>query len=88
MKRLLIRVENSSHPPFRLQIRPGTRSCDVLVYLKLEEYVLSPASDPQKHFSLEEDLYHQISNDEKLIAQLSPDAVEATDKEEKGTYGS
>ena len=76
MKRLLIRIEGSTHPPFKLKIRPDTTSRDVLSHLKLDEdYVLSPLSDPNKHFSPEEDLHGLLKNDEKLIARISPEAA-------------
>jgi hypothetical protein len=58
MKRVLVRIHHSTHPPFKLQIRPGTRVSDVLVYLNLtEDYVLHPLSYPTKTFISEEDLY-------------------------------
>jgi hypothetical protein len=76
MKRLHVRIHHSSHPPFKLHIRPNTKVSDVLSYLNLtEDYIIFPLSDPQKHLTPEEDLYGQITNDEKLIATLSPHAA-------------
>ena len=40
-----------------------------------EDYSRYPPSDPQKHFTSEEELYGQIANDEKLIARLSPETA-------------
>lgn len=78
MKRCKIRIEHSTHPPFKLQIRPNTRVSDVLSYLNLteEDYVLQLLSDPTKTFTSEEDLYEEITNDQKLIATLSPEVAE------------
>jgi hypothetical protein len=70
MKRFLVRIHHSTHPPYRLKLRPGTKVSDVLAYLNLnEDYVLSPISDPSKIFTPEEVLYDLIKNDEKLIAR-------------------
>lgn len=75
MKRCKIRVEHSTSPPFKLQIRPNTLVSDVLAYLHLcEDYMLQPLSDPAKTFIPDEDLYELIENDQKLIARLSPEA--------------
>jgi hypothetical protein len=62
VKRLVIRVCGSRHPPYRVKIGPGTKTFDVLSHLKLgEDYIISPLSDPQKQFSPEEELYGEIS---------------------------
>jgi hypothetical protein len=77
VKRLVVRIHHSTHPPFKLQIRPNTRVSDVLAYLNLcEDYVLSPSSDPAKTFMPDEVLYELIESDAKLIATLSPEAAE------------
>ena len=77
MKRCKIRIEHCIYPPCKLQLRPGTKVSDVLAYLGLtEDYVLSPVSDPTKTFTPAEVLYDLIENDQKLIAKLSPQAVE------------
>lgn len=77
MKCLKIRIECSPYPPFKLQIRPGTKCSDVLSYLQLtEDYVLSPLSDPTKTFTPEEGLYDLIENDQKLLVRLSPEAAD------------
>jgi hypothetical protein len=77
MKRCKIRIEHSTHPPFKLQLCPNTRVSVVLASLNLcEDYVLSSIADPMKTFSPEEDLYGLIANGDKLIAKLSPQAVE------------
>jgi len=77
LKRLQVRIHHSTHPPFKLQIRPGTKVSAVLAYLNLtDDYVLLPLSDPAKIFTPEENLYDLISTDDKLIANLSPEAVE------------
>jgi hypothetical protein len=77
MKRLLVRIHHSTHPPFKLQICPGTKVSDVLAYLNLNDnYVLHPLSDPTKTFTSQEVLYDLTENDEKLIATLSPQAAE------------
>jgi hypothetical protein len=73
MKRLVVRIHHSTHPPFKLKLRPGTKVSDVLAYLHLcENYVLSPIADPRKQYTSIEVLYDLIKNDEKLIATLSP----------------
>jgi hypothetical protein len=75
LKRLQVRIHHSTHPPFKLKIRPGTKVSDVLAYLNLgEDYVLFPVSVPSKTFTPEEDLYGLIANDDKLVAKLSPEA--------------
>jgi hypothetical protein len=76
LKRIQVRIHHSTHPPFKLRLRPHTRVSDVLVYLNLpsEDYLLSLANDPTKTFSPEENLYVVIENDQKLIAKLSPEA--------------
>ena len=75
MKRCKIRIEHSTHPPFKLKILPGTKVSDVLAYLNLDEdYVLSSISDPATTFSPQEALYNLIENDQKLVAKLSPEA--------------
>jgi hypothetical protein len=75
VKRLKVRIEHSTYPPFKLQIRPNTRVSAVLASLHLcEDYVLIPADDPTKTFSSQEVLYDLVSNDQKLIATLSPEA--------------
>jgi hypothetical protein len=76
MKRLLVRIHHSTHPPFKLKLHPGTKVSDVLAYLNLDEedYVLSSLDDPQKHYTSTEVLYDLIASDAKLIAKLRPDA--------------
>jgi hypothetical protein len=77
MKRCKIRIEHSTHPPYRLKLLPATQVSHVLAYLNLtDNYVLLPLSDPAKTFSPEEKLYGLIANDQKLIAKLSPEAAE------------
>ncbi len=77
MKRVLVRIHHSTHPPYRLQLRPGTKVSDVLVYLNLpdEAYVIYQVSDPRKQYTSMEVLYDLIASDVKLIATLSPEAV-------------
>ena len=49
MKRILVRIHHSTHPPYRLKILPGTKVSHVLAYLNLnEDYVLSPTDKPTK----------------------------------------
>jgi hypothetical protein len=76
MKRCKILIHHNSHPPFKLQIHPGTKVSDVLAYLHLpkEDYILYPVSDPSKTLYPEENLYAVIESDAKLIAKLSPEA--------------
>ena len=75
LKRLHVRIHHSTHPPFKLQICPGTKVSAVLAYLNLnDDYVIYPLSDPSKPFTPAEDLYGLIESDEKLIAKLSPEA--------------
>jgi len=75
LKRLLVRIHHSTHPPYKLQILPCTKVSDVLVYLNLnEDYVIYRLSDPSKIYTPAEDLYGLIESDEKLIAKLSPEA--------------
>jgi hypothetical protein len=63
--------------PYKLRLRPRTKVSDVLSYLNLsDDYVLQPLSDPTKTLYPEENLYDVIENDAKLIATLSPQAVE------------
>jgi hypothetical protein len=58
LKRLQVRIYNSTHPPFKLKILPGTKVSAVLAYLNLDgDYVLYPISDPAKTFSPEEALW-------------------------------
>jgi hypothetical protein len=77
MKRCKIRIEHSTHPPFKLQLRPNTRVSFVLASLNLcEDYVLIPSDDPTKTFAPEENLYDLISPDDKLVAKLSQEAIE------------
>jgi hypothetical protein len=75
MKRILVRIHHSTHPPFKLRLCPNTKVSDVLAYLNLtEDYVLFSVSDPQKHYANTEVLYDLIESDAKLIAKLSPEA--------------
>jgi hypothetical protein len=77
MKRILVRIHQSTHPPFKLKLRPCTKVSDVLAYLHLcDDYVLCPVADPSKPFTPQEVLYDLIKNDEKLLATLSSEAVE------------
>jgi hypothetical protein len=67
MKRLQIRVIGSKRMPVKLQIRRGTRSCDVLAHLKLWDfYVLARASDPTTQFQYTEDLYAKVKTKRSL----------------------
>jgi hypothetical protein len=76
-KCVIVRIHHSTHPPYKLKLHTGTKVSDVLSYLNLtEDFVISPLSDPQKHFTSEEEIYGEIANDEKLIATLSPQAAE------------
>ena len=82
MKRLLIRVENSSNSPLSIQIRPATRSCDVAASLKLSGYVLVPASADdlakaifQELSAPDSDLYERVADGAELIALPAMDAV-------------
>jgi hypothetical protein len=76
MKRLQVHIHHSTHPPYLLKLRPGTKVSDVLSYLNLtEDYVIYPLSDPAKPFMPAEVLYDLIESDAKLIATLSPEAV-------------
>jgi hypothetical protein len=76
MKRLQVRIHHSTHPPYKLKLRPGTKVSDVLASLHLcDDYLLFPLSDPCKTFTPEEVLSDLIENDVKLIAELSPQAA-------------
>jgi hypothetical protein len=75
MKRILVRIHHSTHPPFKLKLRPCTKVSDVLAYLHLcDDYVLCAVADPAKIFTPQEVLYDLISTDDKFIAKLSPEA--------------
>jgi hypothetical protein len=78
MKRLVVRIHHSTHPPFKIKILPNTKVSDVLAYLNLEgDYVLCRASEPNTHFHNEEALYDPLSNDETLIAKFSTEKADA-----------
>jgi hypothetical protein len=65
MKRCKIRIEHSTHPPYRLKLLPATQVSHVLAYLNLtDNYALLPLSDPAKTFSPEEKLYGLIARSE------------------------
>jgi hypothetical protein len=75
LKRLQVRIHHSTHPPFKLQLLPGTKVSYLLAYLNLnEDYVLSPTDDPTRTFTPAEVLYDLIESVAKLIAKLSPEA--------------
>jgi len=75
MKRCKIRIEHSTHPPYRLKLLPATQVSHVLAYMSLnEDYVLSPTDEPTKIFNPEERLFDLISTNDELVANLSPEA--------------
>ena len=77
MKRLRILVEGSKRPPVRLKIRPSTTTRDVLAHLKLsEDYALYTLDGTYTQFTGEMELYEHVKQDEKLIADLTPQARE------------
>lgn len=87
MKRLQIRVLGSKHPPYKLQLQPGTKASDILAHLKLfsDSWVLAPASDPTTFFHSDEDLYATVEDQAKLIALI--DTTEADNFMEYIAFG-
>jgi hypothetical protein len=76
MKRCLLRIIGSKHPPFRLQIRPGTTISDIRAHLQLDEtYVLAYAFDPTDPFEEDDDVFSLVMDGERLIARFAPDAA-------------
>ena len=74
MKRLLIRVIGSKHPPFRLQLKPGTTISDIRAQLQLDEkYVLAYAFDPTDPFEEDDEVFSLVMDGERLIARFAPD---------------
>ena len=77
MKRLQIRVLGSKHPPYRRQVRPGTRASDVLKSLNQDEdYELALASAPTNPFPEDADVHSLVRDGERLIARLSTAALQ------------
>jgi len=78
MKRLIIRVEGSKHPPFKIQIRPVTRVSDIRKHLQLnDDYVLALAATPHRPFAEGDDVYALVMSGSKLIARTSVQAADA-----------
>jgi hypothetical protein len=77
MKRLLIQVSGSTRPPFKIKIRPGTTSRNILSHLNLAGYVLATTSDLTTEFAPEADVYRYVRNGARLIAMTR---VEAADR--------
>jgi hypothetical protein len=74
-KRLLLRVIGSKHPPFRLQIKPGTTVSDIRAHLNLsEKYLLTFAWDPNDPFAEDDDLHSLTRDGERLLFRFAPDA--------------
>jgi hypothetical protein len=78
------RLTGSTHPPFKLKLRPGTKVSDVLAYLHLgEDYVLTLADDPTKHFFSEEDFVWTDSPGYQIHRLTEPASTIAFYREEK-----
>jgi hypothetical protein len=76
MKRVLFRITGTKYPPYRLQIRPGTRISDIRAHLQLDEtYVLAYAFDPTDPFEEDDDVFSLVMDGERLIARFAPDAA-------------
>ena len=76
MKRILLRIIGSKHPPFRLQLKPGTTISDIRAHLQLDEkYVLAYAFDPTDPFTEDDDVFSLVMDGERLIARFAPDAA-------------
>jgi hypothetical protein len=77
MKRISLRIIGSKHPPFRLQLQPGTRISDIRAHLQLDEkYVLAYAFDPTDPFTEDDDVHSLVMDGERLIARLSVEAMQ------------
>ena len=73
-KRILLRIIGSKHPPYRLQIRPGTTISDIRAHLNLgEEWVIAYAFDPTDPFEEDDDVFSLVMDGERLIARFAPD---------------
>jgi hypothetical protein len=69
-------LTTSSYSLFFL-LRPGTTVEQVLDQLKVEDYVLFPASDPARLLDYREEIYGRVENGSRLIAARLADASEA-----------
>ena len=75
-KRILLRIIGSKYPPFRLQIRPGTRISHIREHLNLgPEYDLAYAFDSTDPFEEDDDVFSLVMDGERLLARFSPDAA-------------
>jgi hypothetical protein len=69
-------LTTSSYSLFFL-LRPGTTVEQVLDQLKVEDYVLFPASDPARLLDYRDEIYDRVENGSRLIAARLADASEA-----------
>jgi hypothetical protein len=77
MKVISISVLRTSSIPIVFLLRPGISVEAILDQLKVEDYVLFPASDPARLYEPMEELYSRLGNGEHLIAARLADASAA-----------
>jgi hypothetical protein len=77
MKVISISLLTTSSNSLFFLLSPGITVEQVLDQLKVEDYVLFPASDPARLLDYRDEIYDRVENGSRLIAARLADASEA-----------
>jgi hypothetical protein len=77
MKVISISVSKTSSVSIVFLLSPGISVREILDQLKVEDYVLFPASDPARLLDYRDEIYDRVENGSRLIAARLAEASEA-----------